>query len=59
MADSTAPGSSFSRRKPLTQGGDYVGLSRVYGLLAGLALVGVRLLGAAVNPVADCDETYN
>jgi len=27
--------------------------------VAGLALVGVRLLGAAVNPVADCDETYN
>lgn len=51
--------SSFTRRTPLTRGGDIVGLSRMYGLVAGLALVGVRLLGAAVNPVADCDETYN
>lgn len=57
--DSSSPPGSFALRGPLTQGGDYVGLSRVYGLLAGLALVGVRLLGAAVNPVADCDETYN
>ncbi|TFJ88399.1 hypothetical protein NSK_000748 [Nannochloropsis salina CCMP1776] len=34
-------------------------VSRVYGLLAGLTLVLVRVVGGIVTPIADCDETYN
>ncbi len=34
-------------------------VSRFYGILGGLALVGVRVAGALLSPIADCDETFN
>ena len=36
-----------------------VDISRFYGLIAGVALVAIRIASAIVNPIADCDETYN
>lgn len=38
---------------------DNLHLQRRHGVIAGVVLVLLRTLGAIINCIADCDETYN